>query len=100
MFANRMRPVHPGEVLREEYLVPLKMSGDALAVALLVSPAQVNRIRREKSGISPIMALRLSRYFGTTPEFWLNLQMMYELQTAKSLSGESITKMIQPRCSR
>lgn len=97
MFANGMRPVHPGEVLREDYLVPLQMSGKELASALLVSSEQVNRIVREKLGISPVMSLRLSRYFGTTPEFWLNLQMMYELQTARRVSGESITKEVQPR---
>lgn len=97
MFANGMRPVHPGEVLREAYLVPLQMSGKELASALLVSSEQVNRIAREKLGISPVMSLRLSRYFGTTPEFWLNLQMMYELQTARRVSGESINREVQPR---
>ena len=97
MFTNRMRPVHPGEVLREEYLVPLNMSTRELAGALLVSSAQVSRIAREKLGISPTMALRLSHYFGTTPEFWLNLQMTYELRLAREASGDSIINMIEPR---
>jgi len=75
-----MRPVHPGEVLREEYLESLDMSVNALAGALRLTAARVNEIVREQRGVSPDTALRLSRYFGTTPEFGLNLQMTYELR--------------------
>lgn len=82
MFTNGMRPVHPGEILREEYLVPLNMSVNALATALHLTASRVNEVVREKRGVTPDTALRLSRYFGTTPEFWLNLQMAYELRIA------------------
>lgn len=97
MFNNGMRPVHPGEVLREEYLEPLEMSANALANALHLTASRVNEIVREKRGITPDTALRLSRYFGTTPEFWLNLQMMYELRKTAEEEGELIMKTIQPR---
>ena len=67
MIKNGMRPVHPGEVLREEYLVPLDMTPNALAKALHVTPARINEIVREKRGVTPDTALRLSRYFGGDP---------------------------------
>ena len=65
---NGMRPIHPGEILREEYLVPLGMSAHALAIALRVPAPRINDIVRERRGITPDTALRLARYFGTTPE--------------------------------
>lgn len=97
MFIKGMRPIHPGEILREEYLAPLAMSSNALAGALRLTPARVNDIVREKRGITPDTALRLSRYFGTTPEFWLNLQMAYELRKAIQTEGKMIMETIQPR---
>lgn len=78
-----MRPVHAGEVLREEFLKPLNLSAHALAVALEVTPARINDIVRERRGITADTALRLSKYFGTTPEFWLNLQLNYDLAVAR-----------------
>lgn len=96
MFINGMRPIHPGEILREEYLEPLGMSANALAGALRLTAARVNEIVREKRGITPDTALRLSRYFGTTPEFWLNLQMTYELRKAIETEGKLIMETIQP----
>ena len=73
------RPVHPGEFLREEYLVPLGMSAGALAKKLHVPRTRIERIVREEIGVSPDTALRLGKYFGTTPEFWRRFQMAYEL---------------------
>lgn len=96
MFINGMRPIHPGEILREEYLEPLGMSANALAGALRLTAARINEIVREKRGITPDTALRLSRYFGTTPEFWLNLQMTYELRKTIETEGKLIMETIQP----
>jgi addiction module HigA family antidote len=96
MFTNGMRPVHPGEILREEYLEPLGMSANALANALHLTAARVNDIVRERRGVTPDTALRLSRYFGTTPEFWMNLQMMYELRKAVDKEGQMIRDTIRP----
>jgi addiction module HigA family antidote len=97
MLVNGMRPIHPGEILREEYLEPLGMSANALAGALNLTAARVNEIVREKRGITPDTALRLSRYFSTTAEFWLNLQMMYELRKTIEAEGKTIIDTIRPR---
>lgn len=96
MITNGMRPVHPGEVLREEYLKPLAMSVNALARALRLTPGRVNDIVLERRGVSADTALRLSRFFGTTPEFWLNLQMTYELQKTVRVGWERIEREIEP----
>ena len=71
---NKMRPIHPGEVLREEFLLPHGLSANALAQALRVPAPRINDIVRERRGVTPDTALRLARFFGTTPQFWLNLQ--------------------------
>ena len=93
---NRMRPVHPGEVLREEYLVPLNMSAHALAIALRVPAPRMNDIVRERRSVTPDTALRLARYFGTTPEFWLNLQSSYDLKVAALEVGKAIEQEVLP----
>lgn len=67
---NKMRPVHPGEILREEFLIPLKLSAHKLALELRVPAPRVNEIVRERRAVSPDTALRLARYFGTTAQFW------------------------------
>jgi len=95
MFSNGMRPVHPGEILREEYLGPLNMSVNALATALHLTASRANDVVREKRGVTPDTALRLSRYFGTTPEFWLNLQMAYELRIAE-VQWDRIVEEVKP----
>jgi addiction module HigA family antidote len=83
------RPIHPGEFLREEYLVPLGMSAGALARKLNLPRTRIERIVREEIGISPETALRLARFFNTTPRFWMNFQQAYELETeAKKLAAE------------
>jgi antitoxin HigA-1 len=93
---NGMRPVHPGEVLREEYLVPLGISAHALAIALRVPAPRINDIVRERRGVSPDTALRLARYFGSTPEFWLNLQSSHDLKVAAAELGAAIAKQVLP----
>ena len=79
---NNMRPIHPGEIIKEEYLEPLGMSVNALAVALRVPAPRINDVVRQKRGISIDTALRLARYFNTTAQFWMNLQVSYDLKMA------------------
>ena len=92
---NNMRPVHPGEIIREEYLIPLDMSANALATALRVSAPRINDIVREKRGISVDTALRLARYFNTTAQFWMNLQTSYDLKVAQQ-TIETIQQEVRP----
>ena len=84
MVKNGMRPIHPGEVLREDFLEPLGMSANALANKLGVTPARINEIIREKRGITADTALRLAKYFGGSAQFWLNLQSTYELRLVET----------------
>ena len=91
-----MRPVHPGEVLRDE-IDALDMSAKALARELDVPPNRITAILHGQRGVTADTALRLSRYLGTTPEFWLNLQKTFELRVAEMEVGESIAKRIKPR---
>jgi addiction module HigA family antidote len=92
-----MRPVHPGEILREDYLAELGMSANALAKSLHVPAPRVNDIVRERRGVSADTALRLARYFDTTPVFWLNLQTAYDLRLAEEAAGDAINREISPR---
>ena len=96
MLMNRMRAIHPGEILREEFLVPLKKSANALAIALRIPAPRINDIVRERRGISADTALRLARYFGTTPQFWLNLQADYDLKRVAVTNGPGIESEIKP----
>ena len=93
---NGMRPVHPGEILREE-MEELEMSARAMADALNVPANRVSAILNGTRGITADTALRLSRYLGTTPEVWMNLQKSYELRTAELEAGKEIEKQIKPR---
>ena len=83
MFKNGMRPVHPGEVLREDYLKSMEMSANALAKQLHVPASRINDIVLERRGITADTALRLSRFFGGDAQSWLNLQTAYALRTAE-----------------
>ena len=94
---NKMRPIHPGEILREEFLVPLGLSASALALELKVPAPRINDIVRERRAVTPDTALRLSRYFGTSPEFWMDLQTAFDLKTAAKDSGAKIEAEISPR---
>ncbi len=93
---NKMRAIHPGEILREEFLTPLGMSPHALAVKLHVPAPRINEIVRERRGITPDTALRLSRFFGTTPEFWMNLQASFDLKTARLSISSKIEAEVTP----
>ena len=97
MTKNGMRPVHPGEILREDYLAELGMSVNALAKALKVPTPRLNDVVRERRGISADTALRLARYFDTTPEFWMNLQVAYDLRLAQALVGRKIAREVAPK---
>ena len=94
---NKMRPIHPGEILREEFLVPAGLSASALALELKVPAPRVNDIVRERRAVTPDTALRFSRYFGTSPEFWMDLQTAFDLKTAARDSGRKIEAEISPR---
>lgn len=96
MTKNNMRPIHPGEILREEFLVPLGVSANALSIDLRVPAPRINDLVRERRGISPDTALRLARFFNTTPQFWLNLQTSFDLKQAEIAVGEKITHDIKP----
>lgn len=93
---NGMRPVHPGEILREEYLKPLGMSANALAKSLNVPAPRINDVVRERRGVSADTAMRLARYFGGDARSWLNLQAAYDLRVAEIDSGKRIEKEIRP----
>lgn len=90
---NGMRPIHPGEVLREEFLVPLGLSAHALAMAIAVPAPRVNDIVREKRGVTADTALRLARYFGTSAEFWMGLQTDYDLRKAEALAKDALERI-------
>jgi len=94
---NKLRLIHPGEVLREEFLMPLRLSANALAVELKVPAPRINDVVRERRAVTPDTALRLSRYFGTSPEFWMDLQTTYDLKTAVRDAGDKIAAGISPR---
>lgn len=96
---QKLAPMHPGEILREEFLIPAGLSINALARALHVPPNHVSGIVNEKRGVSAQMALRLSRYWGTSSEFWLRLQMSFELETAKDLYESKLRQEVLPRAS-
>jgi addiction module HigA family antidote len=92
-----MPPVTPGEILREDFMKPLGLSANALAKALHVPPNRISTILNGTRSITADTALRLARYFNTTPQSWLNLQKNYELEVAKRTVGESIATEVSPR---
>jgi len=94
---NKMRSIHPGEVLREEFLVPLGMSAHALALELKVPAPRINDIVRERRAVTPDTALRLARFFGTTPQLRLNLQTSFDLKNVEQAIGAKIEMEVQAR---
>jgi len=94
--ANALPPVHPGEILAEDFLSPLGMSARSLATEINVTPARVSEIIAGRRGVTADTALRLGRYFGTTAQLWLNLQSNYDLETATRELADSIGH-IRPR---
>lgn len=97
MLKNGMRPVHPGEILREDFLLPLGMSANALAQALHVPAPRINDIVRKRRGVSADTAMRLARYFGGDARSWLNLQAAYDLRVAEIENARRIEKEVMPK---
>ncbi len=95
MVKNGMRPVHPGEILREEYIVPMGMSVHALSQALRVPATRLHEIVKERRSITPDTALRLARYFGTDAQSWLNLQLSYDLKIAEAELKDRIEREVE-----
>jgi len=96
VFKNGMRPVHPGEILLEDYIKPMGVSVRAVAIALHVPYSRLSEIIKGERGVSADTALRLERYFGSEAKGWLNLQAAYELRVAEIESGKAIAKEIKP----
>jgi antitoxin HigA-1 len=94
---TRMPALHPGEMLREEFMKPLGLSANGLAMALRVPVTRISEILRERRGITADTALRLARYFNMSPQFWLGLQMDYDLETAADALESSLIEEIRPR---
>jgi addiction module HigA family antidote len=96
-FLRRPPPIHPGEMLREEFLLPLNLSANALAIALRVPVTRISEILKERRGITADTAYRLALYFGTSPDFWMNMQIHYELSLVHNKSFKQIRKEVRPR---
>lgn len=94
MSAKRLLPIHPGEVLNEEFLMPLGISQYRLAKGISVPPRRINEIVHGTRSISADTALRLARYFGTTERFWLNLQSRYDLEVEKDRLGSRLNREV------
>lgn len=90
---RKMPPIHPGEILLEEFLRPLKITQYRLAKALSVPPRRLNEIVQGKRAVSADTALRLSRYFGTSERFWMNLQARYALEKEKEILGDQLASI-------
>ena len=95
-----MPPIHPGETLREDFLKPLGLTANRLAMDLFVPVTRVNDIVRGRRAITADTALRLARYFGTTPQFWINLQSNYDLELTQDARGSEISSRVRPHRAR
>lgn len=95
--AAKLPPIHPGEVLREDFMRPLGLSMNALALALRVPVPRIAEIVHERRSITPDTALRLGRYFNTSARFWLNLQSAFELEVAEDKLAADIAREVHPR---
>lgn len=96
MFKNGMRPVHPGEILLEDYIKPMGVSVRAVAIALHVPYSRLSEITKGARGVTADTALRLERYFGSEAQGWLNLQSAYELRVAETSIGKTIAREVKP----
>ncbi len=96
MSQDRLSPVHPGEVLLEEFLKPMGLSQSRLALDIGVHPRRINEIVLGKRGVTADTALRLSRFFGTSPQFWLGLQADYDLDVAEEMLGDRLDREVRP----
>jgi len=91
---NGMRPIHPGEILREEFLIPLGMTAHALAMALQVPAPRINDIVRERRAVTADTALRLAKYFGTSVEFWAGLQTDFDVAVARAAMTDVLARIV------
>ncbi len=94
--ARLLEPIHPGEILREEFLKPMGISINRLARDIVVPPGRISEIVNGKRGITADTALRLARFFGTSPDVWLGLQVEYDLRVAKQTIGREIEQRVHP----
>jgi addiction module HigA family antidote len=94
---SQSAPIHPGEMLRVEFLVPLHLTANALALALRVPSTRISEIVNQRRGITADTAYRLALYFGTTPDFWMNLQTTYELHLLQVTCSKQIKQEVKPR---
>lgn len=94
---EKFDPIHPGETLREDFLLPLSLSANRLALELRVPVTRINDILHGRRSITTDTALRLARYFGTTPQYWINLQSNYDLEVAQDSLGKAIESEVRPR---
>ena len=97
MAQRKLNPVHPGEVLLEEFLKPLNLSQNRLAIEIAVPARRINEIVLRKRSVSADTALRLSQYFRTSPQFWIGLQAEYDLDIAADKIGSRIRREVRPR---
>jgi len=95
--SERLRPIHPGEILREDFMRPLRISMNRLALDLRVPVTRIGEIVHERRGITPDTALRLGRYFNTSARFWMNAQSSYELEVAQDELRRTIERDVRPR---
>lgn len=94
---HQLEPIHPGEILQEEFMEPLDLSAHALAMALRVPATRIGAILRGRRSITPDTALRLARYFDTSPDLWLGLQAEYDLRVAQRELNDEIEREVHPR---
>lgn len=99
MRKSRLEPIHPGEVLMEEFLKPMDLSQNRLALAIGVPARRINEIALRKRSITADTALRLARYFGNSPQFWLGLQMDYDLDVASEQLADVLDREVRARAS-
>lgn len=97
MGTDTLAPIHPGEILREEFMEPLELSAHALSLALRVPATRIGEIIRGRRSITPDTALRLARYFGTSADLWVGLQSEYDLRAARRELAQQIERDVQPR---
>lgn len=93
---DKLAPIHPGEVLLEEFLEPMSISQNRLALCIRVPTTRINEIVRGRRGVTADTALRLAQFFGTSARFWLNLQASYDLDVARDELGDRLARDVQP----
>jgi antitoxin HigA-1 len=93
---DRLNPVHPGDVLREDFMLPLKLSAYAVAKAVGATPIAISQICRGKRSVSAEMALKLGRLFNVSPELWMGIQADYDLEVARRKSASAIERLVHP----